>query len=495
MKSTRFLYSNGVVSYSSDVPPVATFLESLPGAYTTTRTHENGTTLLFWERHLKRLSNSARILVNSSPHLILKANKKNPSFFPPLSITSSLKWETRIRSLVRNSLNHVLPIALEERSNGEELAVTALISGDLEKLKAIGNVANDDDDRVFQFLDVHLHIGSYVPPVFGIEENGAHLALVGRGRDISDAKYSDWVRLRKPLEKLRPHSVTELLLSNDGDRILEGCITNFFVICQIDKSEAEGKYLNDYDNAYSVEVQTAPISDGVLPGVIRQLVIEVCRIKGIPVREVAPSWERHQLWEEAFVTNSLRVLQHVETIKVPHPWESLESKCLEGISWIEKKFQTQVRVSDMDASDIGSRNYDKSHPERDHGESQHGRALVKGIRVADNGVSCVARSALVSESQSLHIAIDTCITCTDHRFNSNGTKDFVFFLKEDSEYRKFLSGTKLITVDNQIMEQVEHVNEVRVFVGELSYHQQLDINLKPCSLCMFEVHLIAELEF
>ena len=38
-------------------------------------------------------------------------------------------------------------------------------------------------------------------------------------------------RLRKPLEKLRPDLVTELLLSNDGDQILEGCITNFFVVC------------------------------------------------------------------------------------------------------------------------------------------------------------------------------------------------------------------------------------------------------------------------
>lgn len=37
-------------------------------------------------------------------------------------------------------------------------------------------------------------------------------------------------RLRKPLEKLRPPSVTELLLSNDGERILEGCLTNFFVV-------------------------------------------------------------------------------------------------------------------------------------------------------------------------------------------------------------------------------------------------------------------------
>ena len=39
-------------------------------------------------------------------------------------------------------------------------------------------------------------------------------------------------RLRKPLEKFRPPSTTELLLSNDGDRLLEGCVTNFFVVCR-----------------------------------------------------------------------------------------------------------------------------------------------------------------------------------------------------------------------------------------------------------------------
>lgn len=37
-------------------------------------------------------------------------------------------------------------------------------------------------------------------------------------------------RLRKPLEMLRPPSVTELLMSDNGDRILEGTITNFFVV-------------------------------------------------------------------------------------------------------------------------------------------------------------------------------------------------------------------------------------------------------------------------
>ncbi|GMP68838.1 hypothetical protein CsSME_00028309 [Camellia sinensis var. sinensis] len=38
----------------------------------------------------------------------------------------------------------------------------------------------------------------------------------------------------KSLEKLRPPSATELLLSNNGDQILEGCVTNVFVVCRKD---------------------------------------------------------------------------------------------------------------------------------------------------------------------------------------------------------------------------------------------------------------------
>lgn len=34
------------------------------------------------------------------------------------------------------------------------------------------------------------------------------------------------------MEKMRPPGVTELLLTNDGDHILEGSITNFFVVCR-----------------------------------------------------------------------------------------------------------------------------------------------------------------------------------------------------------------------------------------------------------------------
>ncbi|XP_059457242.1 uncharacterized protein LOC132187087 isoform X2 [Corylus avellana] len=334
MTSSRFLFSNGVVLHSSDAPPLPTFLESHPGAYTTTRTHNSASCILFWERHVKRLAESIRILWNSTPQLLFKPNNATLSL-PPLPATSPT-WESAVRALVNDPMNKVLPVAVNERSGEEEFSVTVLVSGNSERLCGIENV---DEERACEALDACVYVGSYVPRLFGVRGNGARVAVVGHGRDVANAKYSDWVRIRKPLEKLRPPSVTELLLSNDGDRILEGCVTNFFVVCRKDNAEAKGNCLHDHNSTSAFEVQTAPIRDGVLPGIIRQIVIEVCLSKGISFREVAPLWSQHDIWEEAFITNSLRLLEHVETIKVPSSWESLNSKTWEETSWEEKRFE------------------------------------------------------------------------------------------------------------------------------------------------------------
>ncbi|KAK9283542.1 hypothetical protein L1049_011789 [Liquidambar formosana] len=354
MTACRFLFTNGVVLRAADAPPVATLLETHPGAYTTTRTHNNASCLLFWERHVQRLVNSIKILYNSKPELLFKSNESRVPF--SLLSTQTSVWESVIRSLVNDSMNNVLPVALKERNGGEELAITTLVSGNLGKLSENESV---DEERISRAFDVYVHVGIYVPSMFGIRENCAHLAMVGRGRDVAEAKYSDWVRQRKSLEKLRPPLATELLLSNDGDQIFEGSVTNFFVVCCKDKNEAKEKHLDDYKNMYSFEVQTAPISDGVLPGVVRQLVIEVCSNKGIPLREVAPSWSKREMWEEAFITSSLRLLQHVETIQAPSSWESLDSKTWKEISWVEKQFQecpgmitTAIQKEIMDKASI-----------------------------------------------------------------------------------------------------------------------------------------------
>lgn len=147
-------------------------------------------------------------------------------------------------------------------------------------------------------------------------------------------------RQRKRLDKLRSPSVSELLLSSDGDHILEGCVTNLFVVCCKDGREdfIETKPKNLASKS-SVEIQTAPLSDGVLPGVIRQVIIDVCAKTGIPLREVSPSWSQRDIWEEAFITNGLRLLQHVQTIVAPSSWKSLESKSWRDVTWEEKEFK------------------------------------------------------------------------------------------------------------------------------------------------------------
>ncbi|KAJ0246960.1 D-aminoacid aminotransferase-like PLP-dependent enzymes superfamily protein [Hirschfeldia incana] len=322
MSNCRFLYHNGVVS---EAPPVTTFLQSLPGAYTTTRTIDSGTSFLFWERHMKRLSSSIRILLDSKPQLLFSSVPSSTRFLMNRSVR-----ESSVYDLVNGSMSKAMrSVVVKERGRlcGGELAVTVLVTGDVEKLTRLG------DEEVGDFLDVWLHIGGYS---LGVGERDASLALVGYGRDVANAKYSDWVRLRKPLEKFRPPLATELLLSNDGDHLLEGCVTNFFVVCR--RKSSSGRFYGGSLGEF--EVQTAPVTDGVLPGVIREVVIEVCLSKGIPFRERAPSWSERELWEEAFITSSLRILQHVGTIKVPvGSLEALACTKPEEIEWKEKRFE------------------------------------------------------------------------------------------------------------------------------------------------------------
>lgn len=67
---------------------------------------------------------------------------------------------------------------LKERSE-EEIAITALVSG---------------NPRSCNGFDVHVHFGMYVPTVFGGRATGARLAVVGFGREIAEAKFSEWAR-------------------------------------------------------------------------------------------------------------------------------------------------------------------------------------------------------------------------------------------------------------------------------------------------------------
>ncbi|XP_078181180.1 uncharacterized protein LOC144574949 [Carex rostrata] len=319
--STRLLLINGVPQ-TGDVPSVSSFLESTSGAYTTTRTHGGASCILFWDRHVRRLSESVQILSETRPDLLGTGPGPAPN-------------QTKLcMSSVAKSLNHSLRIgyrlAYDERTQyglTDELAITALVRS---------------KEGVGWLLDIYLHIGFYMPSVFG--SSGARLAVAGPGRYLASAKYSDWVRVRKNLEKMRPPNVTELLLTNNGDELLEGSITNFFVVCKSVPNTS----------SYGIEVQTAPVKQGVLPGIVRQLVIEICSDKGIPLREIAPSWSERNFWEEAFITSSLRIVQYVDSIQAPASYEDLQMTW-DDVSWISKNFEGPGRITTLIQKEINAR--------------------------------------------------------------------------------------------------------------------------------------------
>ncbi|KZV24288.1 hypothetical protein F511_01770 [Dorcoceras hygrometricum] len=366
----RLLFLNGAVSHAP-APPVTTLLELHPGAYTTTRTHRSSSEILFWDRHLQRLTNSFKLLLKSNPKFLFDMPENDNGLFLELS-NGTITWDSKIPCLINHSMRKVMPFVLKERESVEEFAITILVSGNSANLSCFED--GFDETRVSDVLDVHVHVGTYVPPVFGVGGSGARLAVVGQGRDMANAKYSGWVRSRKTLEKLRPPSVTELLLSNDGEHILEGCLTNVFLVCRKETDDAIDNYeQNDLPTSTSFEVQTAPLDDGVLPGVVRQVIKEyislilillsitstctnlspesvtvlktcispdsICLKIGIPFREIAPSWSQRELWTEAFITNSLRLIQHVEAVQTPSTWKCVESKTWEEITWVEKIFE------------------------------------------------------------------------------------------------------------------------------------------------------------
>lgn len=137
---------------------------------------------------MKRLASSVGILFCTNPKVLFGSSW----FSSHSSLSASIKsshFEPIIRGSVNKSMGKVVPFMTESMNPEHEWAITVLVCGNSQKLTGTVSL---DEQKISRALDVHIHVGSYVPMVFGA--SGAHLALVGRGRIIASAKYSDWVR-------------------------------------------------------------------------------------------------------------------------------------------------------------------------------------------------------------------------------------------------------------------------------------------------------------
>jgi hypothetical protein len=138
--------------------------------------------------------------------------------------------------------------------------------------------------------------------------------VLGPPRDVPIGKDSGWVAQRQSLEALRPPGAAEVLLATQQGALLEGLVTNLFVLVGLETGE--------------IVVQTAGMGDGVVWGTMRQRVLQVCEKLGLKIVKQSPAAGERASWKEAFLTNALRGVQPLDRIECDErnvwglePWE------------------------------------------------------------------------------------------------------------------------------------------------------------------------------
>ncbi|GBG68761.1 hypothetical protein CBR_g3301 [Chara braunii] len=346
----------------------ADLLRSLPNhAYTTTRTTKEGTLLMCWDRHMLRLFDSRnRLHLSQCTGSALSSMGTNVAANDEKNAKEEEEEEEDFacfKSKVEASVHVAMEEALLTKREGEGEELNVVI------LAGIGEKKGDVYVNVAPLRLLKEDVASLPAPV--------EVAVMGPARTLPDVKYTDWVKIRRSLEKNKPASVSEVILSNDGRTLLEGMVTNFFVIKRRRqrsensqevsivmrdddgddnaRDEKHGYGGNGHDSdiggsgektgrssssfppsttssssSYSgslsvttepcgvsitdIELQTATLVEGVLPGIIRSLILDICAERGISVRETAPSLDDRAEWMGGFLTNSLHPLRPISSI-------------------------------------------------------------------------------------------------------------------------------------------------------------------------------------
>jgi branched-subunit amino acid aminotransferase/4-amino-4-deoxychorismate lyase len=151
-------------------------------------------------------------------------------------------------------------------------------------------------------LEVHIAVTQVPPKPSNTSPSPTFATVLGPPREIPVGKDSGWVAQRQQLEALRPPGAAEVLLCTQDGRLLEGLVTNVYII-------AEGTNNGGEKDTEGPVLLTAGMEDGVVWGTMRQRVLAAASDLGLRVIETAPPAEGRAAWREAFLTNALRRVQ------------------------------------------------------------------------------------------------------------------------------------------------------------------------------------------
>lgn len=144
----------------------------------------------------------------------------------------------------------------------------------------------------------------------------ALVVLLGLSRTSPEGKYSEWVRQRQILEKVKTQEKTdEVILShptsnnNNND---SNCTDSIMDLCL-----SEGTVTNLFIITHSNIILTAPDTDA-LNGYYRHLIVDVATNDselGMKLDKHAVKWSEHKEWKEMFLTSTGRIVTPIKKIR------------------------------------------------------------------------------------------------------------------------------------------------------------------------------------
>ncbi len=125
----------------------------------------------------------------------------------------------------------------------------------------------------------------------GLDRNARHAGSRFRG-----VKVTSWATNLLLFEEAQQAGFDEVLLLNERGEVCECASANIFIA-------REGGLL------------TPPLDSGCLPGVTREILLELVRVPGIPIREATLSLEDVERADAVYITSSTRYLLPVDSIE------------------------------------------------------------------------------------------------------------------------------------------------------------------------------------
>lgn len=140
---------------------------------------------------------------------------------------------------------------------------------------------------------IYLFVGALSVPTAIQRSHGVKVISKALQRSQPGAKLTGFITSTQELRKTLDGGIEEVIMVDEKGNILEGLTSNFYAVI-------------------SGTVHTA--GEGVLPGITRQMVLDVASLAGIPISLTAPSLAEIDHFDEAFITSTSRSVLPVTQI-------------------------------------------------------------------------------------------------------------------------------------------------------------------------------------